>query len=136
MNIEEINYPEMVRSLAKNPFEILNTCKDNPTLLHLMHMAVGISGESGELLDAVKKHVIYNKPLDRENIIEELGDLEFFMEGLRQHVGVSREETILNNKWKLSVRYQGFKYSDQQAQERRDKTTEPTSKSQQPPPMS
>lgn len=114
-------YQTMVRKLAKNPFEILNIVKDNPALLHLLHMAVGISGESGELLDAVKKHVVYNKPLDLENIIEELGDLEFFMEGLRQSVGVTREQTLEQNMRKLSVRYNGLQYSDQQAQDRRDK---------------
>lgn len=38
-------------------------------------MATGVSGEAGELLDAVKKSVVYKKPLDRENVVEELGDL-------------------------------------------------------------
>src|SRR5574343_533576 len=39
----------------------------------LLHAAVGISGEAGELLDAVKKTWIYNKSLDVQNVIEELG---------------------------------------------------------------
>ena len=30
----------------------------DPNQLRLLHMAVGISGEAGELIDAVKKHVI------------------------------------------------------------------------------
>lgn len=88
---------------------------------HLMHMAIGISGEAGEMLDAVKKKVIYRKELDRENVIEELGDLEFYMEGLRQAIGVTREECLAANVAKLSVRYAGLQYSDAAAQKRADK---------------
>ena len=89
--------------------------------LNVLHMAVGISGESGELLDAIKKHVIYQKPLDVENIKEELGDLLFYMSNLMQSVGLSFEEVLQHNIDKLSVRYASGKYSNQQAQERADK---------------
>ena len=84
-------------------------------------MMMGISGEAGELLDAIKKHVIYQKPLDRENAIEELGDIEFYLEGLRQGLGISRQETLDANIKKLSVRYAGLQYSDTAAQTRADK---------------
>ncbi len=113
-----IKHDEMVNALAKQGKAILETM--TPQQAHLLHMCVGVSGESGELLDAIKKHVIYNKPIDIENVIEELGDLEFYMEGLRQGLGISREETIDANIAKLGVRYaQG--YSDKAAQERADK---------------
>lgn len=69
----------------------------------------------------MKKHVIYNKPLDRENVVEELGDLEFYMEQLRQNVGITREETLAANIAKLEIRYNGLRYSDQAAQQRADK---------------
>lgn len=88
---------------------------------HMIHMAVGVSGEAGELLDAIKKRVIYRKPLDRENVIEELGDLEFYLEGLRQSLEITREETIEHNLVKLQKRYSGAKYSDAAAQARADK---------------
>lgn len=86
----------------------------------MWHAVSGISGEAGELLDAIKKAVIYRKPLDRVNVIEELGDIEFYLEHLRQVIGISREETIVANEAKLSVRYNG-KYSNQSAQDRKDK---------------
>lgn len=88
---------------------------------HLLHMAVGISGEAGEIIDAVKKAAVYNKPLDRQNLIEELGDLEFYIEGLRQGIGVSREEVLQANMDKLAKRYGSGTYSDAQAQARADK---------------
>lgn len=61
------------------------------------------------------------KDLDRANVVEELGDLEFYMEGLRQATGITREECLEGNIAKLGKRYQGLKYSDKSAQERADK---------------
>jgi NTP pyrophosphatase (non-canonical NTP hydrolase) len=113
-----IIHSEMVTALVKPGDAIIASL--TPEKAHALHMAVGISGESGELLDAVKKHVIYNKPLDRENVIEELGDLEFYMEGLRQGFDITRKETLDANIAKLGVRYKGG-YSDKAAQERADK---------------
>lgn len=84
------------------------------------HMATGIAGEGGEVLDAIKRWAIYQKKLDRANVIEELGDLEFFMEGLRQTLGITREETILGNMAKLDIRYKAG-YTDQEAADRADK---------------
>lgn len=114
-----INYPDMVKTLAKPGDDVITGL--TPMSAHLLHMAVGISGEAGELLDAVKKAAIYCRTLDLTNVIEELGDLEFYMEGLRQRLGITREETITGNITKLGKRYEGMKYSDKAAQDRADK---------------
>ncbi|NDB84167.1 MAG: nucleotide pyrophosphohydrolase [Alphaproteobacteria bacterium] len=114
-----IEYSEMISVLVKPGNDIQDSLTGSS--INFWHMATGISGEAGELLDAVKKHVIYNKTLDVDNVIEELGDLEFYMEGLRQALKITREETIQKNIEKLSVRYHGLTYSDQKAQERADK---------------
>lgn len=114
-----INHGDMVAQLAKPGQKIADEMTGEEA--HILHMSVGISGEAGELLDAVKKAVMYRKPIDRENVIEELGDLEFYMEGLRQGLGITREETIEANIEKLGKRYKGHQYSDQQAQDRADK---------------
>lgn len=110
---------EMVTAINKPGEEILKEL--TPKDAGLIHMVIGICGEAGELLDAVKKFTIYRKPLDRENVIEELGDLEFYMEGLRQELTISRQETLLQNIAKLSKRYPGFRYSNDMAQARLDK---------------
>lgn len=117
---QSINHSDMVAKLAKPGSQIALEldCID----AHLIHMAIGISGEAGELLDAIKKGAIYRKLYDRENLIEELGDIEFYLEGLRQGLKITREETIQANINKLAVRYQGFNYSDQAAQQRADKS--------------
>ena len=49
---------------------------------NLMHMAAGISGEAGEVLDIVKKAFAYGKPIDRAHLIEELGDAIFYVNGM------------------------------------------------------
>jgi NTP pyrophosphatase (non-canonical NTP hydrolase) len=115
----KMNYGEFVGALVKPGQDIINTL--TPESANILHMAVGISGEAGELLDAIKKHVIYNKPLDLENVIEELGDLEFYMEGLRQQLYITRDAIISSNISKLSKRYHKLTYTDQDAQERKDK---------------
>lgn len=117
------DFAAMVARLSKPGEQIKNEL--TPKQAHLLHMAVGISGEAGELLDAVKKHTIYQKSLDITNVVEELGDLEFFMEGLRATLGISREEVLAKNINKLSARYHSGAYSNQQAQRRADKHDEP-----------
>jgi len=115
----DFTYEEMVANLAKDGAAIVAEMSAGDA--HCLHMAIGVSGEAGELIDAVKKAVIYRKPLDRENVVEELGDLEFYMEGLRQGYGITREETLDANMAKLGKRYSGGTYSDTAAQQRADK---------------
>lgn len=117
--VQPLQFEHMVAVLAKDGALII--AEMTPENMHLLHMAVGISGEGGELLDAVKKAAIYNKPIDRANVIEELGDLEFYMEGLRAKMGITREETLQANIAKLGKRYEGFQYSNAAAQGRADK---------------
>lgn len=115
----ENEYSAMVKAKTKPGAAIL--AQLTPDNAHLLHMAVGICGESGELIDAVKKAAIYGKELDRQNVIEELGDLEFYMEGLRAGLGISRAQCLEANMAKLGKRYATGTYSDQQARERADK---------------
>lgn len=117
----QINYSEMVATLVK-PGEAI---KESLTAhdCHVMHMVMGISGEAGELLDAVKKATVYRKPIDHENVVEEVGDILFYIEGLCQAYGFTVEEAIQANIAKLSVRYAGFQYSDTAAQVRADKSS-------------
>jgi len=114
-----ITHPELVAKLTKPGEDILNelTAWD----CNVWHMSSCICSEAGELFDAIKRPVIYRKPLDRANVIEELGDLEFYMEGLRQAMDISRQETLDANILKLTKRYNDLKYSDKKAAERADK---------------
>ena len=54
----------------------------------LLHYSLGIAGEAGELVDAVKKHVQYGKDLDIANIKEEIGDVIIYVVMLADKLGV------------------------------------------------
>ena len=120
-NLEDLltDFNKMTLALAKDGEDILKNL--TPEQANMWHMVTGVGGEVGEIVDCIKKHVIYQKPLDVENIKEELGDLLFYMSNLMQSVGLSFEEVLQHNIDKLSVRYASGKYSNQQAQERADK---------------
>lgn len=109
----------MVKDLQKPGEDIIHEVSAHKA--ELIHMAVGISGEAGELLDAVKKHGFYDKELDILNVVEELGDLEFYLEGIRQVLKLDREEILRYNIDKLSKRYSSGKFSNEQAHARADK---------------
>jgi NTP pyrophosphatase (non-canonical NTP hydrolase) len=113
-----MKYNEFVRKLAKPGSQIL--AELNPDDCHRLHMAVGISGEAGELLDAVKKATIYRKPLDIANIREECGDLLFYIAGMLDSIGATLDDVAAENVAKLSIRY-GKSYSNEAAIQRADK---------------
>jgi NTP pyrophosphatase (non-canonical NTP hydrolase) len=71
----------------------------------LLHGAMGCCTEAGELLDALKKERFYDKSLDDRNLIEELGDLCWYISIIMNRLGVSWEEVWEANIAKLIVRY-------------------------------
>lgn len=108
----------LVENSLKQGIDILKTI--TPERINLWHLATIVAGEGAELLDQVKKHVIYNRPLDMENMLEEMGDVEYGLEGLRQELGFTREQVLQYNIDKLNKRYKNG-YSDKAAIERADK---------------
>lgn len=77
----------------------------------LLHGAVGLSGESGEVLDHIKKTWVYGRSLDVEKVTEEMGDtIHYFfmlMIKLQEHTGrrITLAEFFRHNMVKLSKRY-------------------------------
>ena len=118
MRIDQM-HEEMVLHLAKDGSEILHSL--TPGKVHLWHMLTGIETEAGELMGAIKKHVVYNQELDLENVIEELGDLEFYLQGVRTELEIERQDTLKHNIRKLAKRYPDSTYSDEAAKQRADK---------------
>lgn len=105
------SYPAFVRGLFAKRHEGADG---------LLHASLGIAGEGGEIVDAVKKHWVYGKQLDRENLIEEIGDLLFYTQALCNLLGVTMAECQVANVEKLWRRYpQG--YTDAAAIARADK---------------
>lgn len=82
--------------------------EDNAKLFHYL---IGIGTEAGELQDALKKTVVYGKPLDVVNLKEEIGDLCWYMARLLDHLDSSFEEVMETNINKLRARY-GEKFTE------------------------
>jgi len=118
----EQKHAQMVAKLSKPGGLILEDLSAHK--MEVLHMAVGICGEAGELIDIAKKYAIYNKDMNAEmhiHFIEELGDLEFYMQRLRQLLHLGRADILEANIKKLAVRYENFEYSDKAAHLRADK---------------
>ena len=71
----------------------------------LLHAMLGIVTEAGEFTDAIKKNLIYNKPLDRTNMVEELGDLTWYIGLAIMALGSTWGEVFEANIRKLAARY-------------------------------
>jgi NTP pyrophosphatase (non-canonical NTP hydrolase) len=71
----------------------------------ILHAALGLATEAGELLDAKKREMFYNKPLDWHNLIEEAGDIFWYLAILCDAMNVSFEEVQRRNIDKLRARY-------------------------------
>ena len=96
------------------------TAKRRDFSFDLMHSALGLSSEAGEFTDAVKKTLVYGKALDKENLLEDLGDLCWFIALACEVLNVEMTDIMEQNIEKLKKRYPE-KYSDELAIQRLDK---------------
>jgi NTP pyrophosphatase (non-canonical NTP hydrolase) len=75
----------------------------------LINGVMGLCGESGEVIDIVKKHLAQGHELDKEKIIKELGDVAWYMAEIATVLEVDLEEVLILNIEKLKKRYpEGF----------------------------
>lgn len=100
------NEYQVLAGLTENKdFDGIRNRLQDPKTIRLLHAAIGLSTEAGELLDALKKHIFYGKELDITNIKEELGDsLWYTAEGV-DACGSTLEEVMITNIRKLRSRY-------------------------------
>lgn len=82
------------------------------------HGVVGISTEAGELLDVLKRRDYYDKNVDRANVIEELGDLCWYMALVMSSVKATMVEVLNVNAAKLRTRYTDGKFAQAAALDR------------------
>ena len=62
----------------------------NQVQAETLHHAMGVCTEAGELMDQLKRHIIYGFDLDATNLIEELGDLSWYMAGIMRTINRTR----------------------------------------------
>jgi NTP pyrophosphatase (non-canonical NTP hydrolase) len=97
--MDELRYREAIE----------RTMKPMNTMKKLAMLGMGIGGEAGEVTDILKKVVFHGHELDREKMVEELGDLEWYITHLKKELGISDDEVRMKNIMKLNKRYKkGF----------------------------
>lgn len=75
----------------------------------LINGVMGLCGESGEVIDIVKKHLAQGHELDKEKIIKELGDVAWYMAEIATVLDVELEDVLAQNIEELKKRYpEGF----------------------------
>jgi len=84
----------------------------------LSYLALGLSGETGEFADAVKKivreagqldsdafdRIIWEREGVRDKLLDELGDVFWYLNKLLRFLGTSQEDIMVRNTYKLYSR--------------------------------
>lgn len=94
--------------MTPNEYQAQAMCWLNPALSEkgtLINGVMGLCGESGEVIDLVKKHLSQGHPLDREALAKELGDVAWYLAETAYVLGYPLEEIFRMNLEKLSARY-------------------------------
>lgn len=74
-----------------------------------LFMSLALAGEAGELANRTKKVFFHGHPYDQEKVVEELGDLLWYIAIYASEIGVSLSEVASRNLKKLNARYpEGF----------------------------
>ena len=71
----------------------------------LVNGALGLGGESGEVLDSIKKHKFQGHELDKEHIKEELGDVMWYIAAIATSLDIKLTDIMQGNIDKLKKRY-------------------------------
>jgi NTP pyrophosphatase (non-canonical NTP hydrolase) len=77
---------------------------------NLIHAALGAGGESGEIEDHVKKVAFNGKLLDRDHLIEEVGDVMWYLNLLVSELDTTWGHALSVNIAKLETRYPDLKF--------------------------
>lgn len=81
--------------------------------LALLDYTLGLAGETGEVVEIVKKGVFHGHDMDMLDIAEELGDVLFYVAAICTTIGYSLGDVASLNVAKLKQRYpKGFTTED------------------------
>lgn len=76
--------------------------------MRMFHATMGLTTETGELMDMMKRHIIYGLPFDVINAKEELGDILWYVALFANALGLQNLDEIMKmNLDKLALRYKG-----------------------------
>ena len=97
-------------------FDYLSQYQDDKTKINpalLLTAGMGLSAESGEFAEIIKKMFFQGKPLNEENVFHmkrELGDIMWYWVNACTALGLDPNDVINENVKKLESRYPGGKF--------------------------
>lgn len=89
---------EAYETLIKNRLQ-------NSSVIRLLHAAIGLCTETGELQDMLKRHIFYGADIDLINIKEEIGDILWYVALALDELDTTFEKVMKANIEKLKQRY-------------------------------
>lgn len=110
-------YTAAVLVTESDDFAAIRNRLSSDQAIRLMHSIMGVSNEAGELMEILKKGIFYGKDPDVPHLIEEYGDLLWYIALGLDAIGVSFEQVMERNIAKLKARYSD-RFTAQEAIER------------------
>ena len=121
------NFVEKVTSEESNDWAYtqarLHELNDKVNISLLMTGGIGLSSETGELNEIIKKCIFQGKPMDDETIFHckrELGDIIWYWISTCRSLGLNPNEVIEENVKKLESRYPDSEFDVHYSENRQD----------------
>ena len=114
---ESLHYASLVSRM--NNLELEDDCN----VPQLLTAALGLTAESGEVTEIVKKIILQGKPYKEDNVFHmkrELGDICWYIAQACMALNTSFDEIIEMNVDKLKKRYPGGEFNVRQSENRQE----------------
>jgi len=114
---ESLNYAALLGRLNKLELE------DDCNVPQLLTAALGLTAESGEFTEVVKKIILQGKPYNEDNVFHmkrELGDICWYIAQACMALDTSFDEIIEINVDKLKARYPGGEFDVHYSENRQE----------------
>ena len=114
---ESLDYAALLTRMNKLELE------DDCNLSQLLTAALGLTAESGEFSEVVKKIILQGKPYNEDNVFHmkrELGDICWYIAQACMALDTTFDEIIEMNVDKLKKRYPGGEFNVHQSENRKE----------------
>ena len=131
MTVDTEKYLDFVAGVTSQPSSALATLlsriteldvSDDADVPRLLTAALGLTAESGEFTEVVKKIILQGKPYNEDNVFHmkrELGDICWYLAQACMALDTTIDEVIEMNVDKLKARYPGGEFDVHQSENRK-----------------
>ena len=94
--------------MEANEYQRLAMISLNPAIAEdqiIVNAVMGLSAEAGEATDLVKKHLFQGHGMDKKEMIDELGDIAWYLAEAAYALGIGLDDVFKANIEKLKKRF-------------------------------